>query len=193
MERREYEILSNYYYGIGKTELISIEDIKKLDQNQMIKKIYEVIDNDYNEVWYLIKDIKNKNYILKSKCGNSYAINIIKGFENKYKFYKIATDLIKMFNSNIDPIVFKVNENNFMKYSADKSNINNAFFNNYYCQVNNVYKAIREYRNKVEMEVFEKEEDAIYWCSNFNITKELILSNNLRPFDLYKRVYNYNF
>ena len=192
MEKREYNILCNYYYGIGKTEIIGIEDIRILYKKNLIKKIYEIIDNDYNETWYLIKDKKEKNYIFKSKYGNSYANNIMKEFKDKYTFYKITTDLIKMYNSNIYPIVFKIEENSFYQFYDNKRNINNAFFNNYYCHANNIYKAIREYRNKVEMEIFENEEDAIYWCSDFNITKHQILNTNIRPINIKEKIYYYN-
>ena len=39
----------------------------------------------------------------------------------------------------------------------------------------------------------DKETDAIYWCSDFDITKEQILSNDIRPFNLNEKVYNYDF
>ena len=40
MEKREYNILCNYYYGIGKTEIIGIEDIRilKTSLNLLIGK-----------------------------------------------------------------------------------------------------------------------------------------------------------
>ena len=94
---------------------------------------------------------------------------------------------------HIYPIVFKIKEQDFGKYYDDLKNINNAFFHNYYCHINNAYKTIREYRNKVEVETFDKETDAIYWCSDFDITKEQILSNDIRPFNLNEKVYNYDF
>lgn len=191
MERREYEVLWSYYYGMGKTTMAGIETIRELDRKKVIKKIYEIIDNDYNEVWYLIRDAKEKSYILKAKCGNTYANDAMKEFQDKYEFYKITTDVIKKFNDDIYPIVFKIKEQDFSKYYNETKNINNAFFHNYYCHINNTYKTIREYRNKVEVETFDKETDAIYWCSDFDITREQILSNDIRPFDLNERVYNY--
>ena len=87
----------------------------------------------------------------------------------------------------------EIKEQDFCKYYDELKNINNAFFHNYYCHINNTYKTIREYRNKVEVETFDKETDAIYWCSDFDITKEQILSNDIRPFDLNEKVYNYDF
>lgn len=193
MERREYEVLWSYYYGMGKTTMAGIDTIRELDKKKVIKKIYEITDNDYNEVWYLIRDAKEKSYILKSKCGNTYANDVMKEFKAKYEFYRITTDVIKIFNNDIYPIVFKIKEQDFGKYYDELRNINNAFFHNYYCHINNTYKTIREYRNKVEVETFDKETDAIYWCSDFDITKEQILSNDIRPFDLNEKVYNYDF
>ncbi len=192
MEKREYEVLWSYYYGMGKTTMAGIETIRELDRKKVIKKIYEIIDNDYNEVWYLIRDSKEKSYILKSKCGNAYANDAMREFKNKYEFYKITTDVIKKFNDDVYPIVFKVKEQDFKKYYDETKNINNAFFRNYYCHINNAYKTIREYRNKVEVETFDKETDAIYWCSDFDITKEQILSNDIRPLNLNEKVYNYD-
>ena len=192
MEKREYEILWNYYYGLGKVTKVGIEDIRTLDKKKLIKRIYEIIDNDYNEVWYLIRDKKEKSHILKSKYGNYYANELMKEFNEKYTFFKITTDLIKMFDKNIYPIVIKVKEEDFNNFYNNEKNINNAFFNNYYSYIDNTYKSVREYRNKVETETFDKEEDAVYWCSNIELTKQQILSNNIRPFDLKEKVYNYD-
>ena len=193
MGKREYEVLWNYYYGFGKSSIVSVDTIRSLDNHGIIKKIYEVIDNDYNETWYMIRDVKEKSYILKSKWGSLYAINIMNEFRDKYVFYKITTELIKIYDNGVYPIVFKVNNTSFSEYYDEKKNISKAFFNCYYCCINNEYKTIRKYNNKVETAIFNNEEDAIYWCSDYSITKDKILENNIRPFNLKERVYNYEF
>lgn len=193
MEKREFEVLNNYYYGISKVSIIWLDDMKLLDTQNKIKRIYEIIDNDYNEVWYLVRDYDEKSYILKSKCGSYYSVDIMKAFKTKYDFCQITTDLIKMYDAKSYPIVFKIKSEDFNYYYNQDKNINTAFFNCYYCCCNNTYKSVREYRNKVEYETFKKEEDAIYWCWNFKSTKSDILSSDIRPLDLKERVYNYEF
>lgn len=187
------EVLWNYYYGMGKTAMIWIDDFKLLDKENKIKRIYEVIDKDFDEVWYLVRDYNEKSYIVKSKYGNSYAIDVMKQFKDKYNFFKISTELIKIYDEEKYPIVFKVTEERYYKYYDEKNNINNAFFNNYYCYTGKIYKAVRIYRNKIENEIFNKEDDVIYWCSNFELQKEDIISNSIRPLNLKNKVYDYEF
>lgn len=193
MEKREFEVLNNYYYGIGKTSIIWLDDMKLLDAQNKIKRIYEIIDNDYNETWYLVRDHDERSYILKPKCGSYYSIDIMKEFKTKYDFFQITTDLIKMYDAKKYPIVFKIKSEDFDYYYNQDKNINTAFFNCYYCCCNNVYRSVREYRNKIEYETFTKEEDAIYWCWNLKTTKSDILNSDVRPLDLKERVYNYEF
>ncbi len=191
MEKREYEVLWNYYYGMSKVEMIWNDKLKKLDDLRIIKRIYEVIDKEYEETWYLIRDTKETSYIIKSKRGNYYSKDFMKLYKNRYKFYQITTDLINMYDDSIYPIVFRLKDDTLYEFYNIDSNTNYAFFNNYYCYHNNLYIGVRIYRNKVESERFEKEEDAIYWCSNYALTKEYILSNNKRPLNIEKMVYKY--
>lgn len=78
MEKRELEVMWSYYYGMSKVTMIWEQEMMQLHEKGIIKKIYEIIDDEFNEVWYLIRDIKEKSYILKSKCGNEYARDIMK-------------------------------------------------------------------------------------------------------------------
>lgn len=191
MEKREIEVMWSYYYGMSKVTMIWEEEFEILDHKKIIKKIYEITDNEFNEIWYLIRDKKEKSYIVKSKCGNTYAKDIMKSYEKNYEFYKIDSSIIKIFEKGIFPIIFKLEENKYSDFYNEVTKINSAFFNNYYCFINNEYKAVREYRNKVETETFEKEDDAIYWCSDYLKTKEEIIKNNIRPLNLEEMVYEY--
>ena len=191
MEKREIEVMWSYYFGMSKVTMIWEEDMEKLHKSKVIKKIYEVIDSDFDEIWYLIRDEKEKSYIIKSKCGNFYAKDIMKKYESEYVFFKVSTEVIKIFDKGLYPVVFKVLEKEYSSFYNDKKNINNAFFNNYYWQSGNKYKAVREYRNKVEFEVFNREDDAIYWCSNYEKTKANIMKNNIRPLNLNEMVFEY--
>ena len=76
MEKREVEVMWSYYYGMSKVTMIFEEEMKQLHEQGIIKKIYEVVDNEFNEIWYLIRDNKEKSYIIKSKCGNVYARDV---------------------------------------------------------------------------------------------------------------------
>lgn len=191
MEKREIEVMWSYYYGMSKVTMIWEQEMMQLHNKGIIKKIYEIIDNEFNEVWYLVRDIKEKSYILKSKCGNVYARDIMQVYKKNYNFYKISSEIIKIFDKGVFPIIFKVPYDKYVNFYNEKNNTNNAFFNNYYCHTQDGYKAIREYRNKVEVETFNKEDDAIYWCSDFSITKEFILKSNVRPLNLIEMVCEY--
>lgn len=188
MEHRELEVMWNYYYGMSKASMIWKEELEELHYKKMIKRIYEIIDDEFNEVWYLIRDKKEKSYILKSKCRNEYS----KDFMQQYKpIYKISSEVIKMFDKGIYPIIFKIPADIYSNFYNEEKNVNYSFFKNYYSCIQNNYKAVREYRNKVEFEVFTKEEDAIYWCSDFSITKDFILKSNTRPLNLIEMVCEY--
>lgn len=191
MEKREIEVMWSYYYGMSKVTMIWEQEMIKLHEKGIIKKIYEIIDDEFNEVWYLIRDTKEKSYILKSKCGNVYARDIMCKYKNNYNFYTISSEVIKIFDKGIFPIIFKIPSDRCNDFYNEKTNINKAFFNNYYVHSKDGYKAIREYRNKVEFETFNKEEDAIYWCSDFSITKQFILDSNKRPLNLIEMVCEY--
>lgn len=191
MEKREYDVLWNHYFGTGKVTMIWEKEMEQLVNAQTIKRIYEVIDNDYNEIWYLVKDNKEKSYIIKTKYGNLYAKDLMKKYEKKYIFFKISTEIIKIYDKGLYPVVFKVFDNDINNYYDESKNISYAFFNNYYWQFEDKYKAVREYRNKVEYEAFDSEIDAIYWASNFQLTKSDVLNNNIRPLNLMEMVFEY--
>lgn len=191
MEKREIEVMWSYYYGMSKVTMIWEQGMKELHDKGIIKKIYEIVDDEFNEVWYLIRDNKEKSYIIKSKCGNAYARDIMLSYKKQYNFYTINSEVIKIFDKGIFPIIFKIPSDKYKDCYDEKNNCNKFFLKNYYCNINNSYKAIREYRNKIEMETFNKEEDAIYWCSDFSITKEYILDSNTRPLNLIEMVCEY--
>ena len=192
MEKREIEVMWNYYYGMSKLPSIGKEELEILDSKNIIRRIYEVIDNEYNETWYLIRDKNERSYVLKSKIRNTYTKDIIKKYISKYNFYQLTTDCIKIYDKGFFPIVAKVSEE-ILNNLEENKNLNNFIFNNYYCycKLDDVFKAVRIYRNKAELEVFTNEDDAIYWCFDFSITKEDILKNNIRPLNQKERVYEY--
>lgn len=191
MEKREIEVMWNYYYGMSKVTMIWKDEMIELDNKGIIKKIYEVVDNEFNEIWYLVRDNKEKSYIMKSKCGNVYARDIMLKYKNNYHFNTINSKVIKIFDKGIFPIIFKIPSDKYENFYNEKDNINNIFFHNYYCNIENKFKAVREYRNKVEFEIFNKEEDAIYWCSDLSITKKFIIESNVRPLNLNEMVCEY--
>ena len=193
MEKREFKVLRNCYYGIGKVCSIWRNEIYLLDKKNLIRKIYEVVDDEYNEVWYLIRDINENSFIVKNKYGKEYAKNMMNCYREKYKFNKISTKLIKMFDKNIFPIIFKISSDKYLSFYNEETNKNFAFFDNYYTKINNQYKCVRIYRNKVEFETFSNEEDAIYWCSDYTISKIKIINSAVRPLNLFDKVYIYEY
>ena len=176
MDNRELEVMRNYYYGESKAIMIWNEEIELLDINNNIKKIYEIYNKEYNETWYLIRDKKDASYILKNRCGNEYARDIMKKYKNKYIFNYLTSDIIEKYDSGYYPIVFKINFDEFNELYDSSNNINNAFFNNYYAFDGERYRCIREYRNKVEIEEFLNELDAIYWCYHIKLSKKSVLN-----------------
>ena len=191
MHKRDLEVMRSYYYGLSRAEMIWEKELDFLDNNNLIRSFIEVYDEDFDETWYVIKDIKEKRYIVRNKFKNIYGKDIVKKFKSKYTIYKINTEVIKVYEKGKYPVVFKVDEDyGVNSYSFDK-NINQSFLQNYYWSAKKDYKAVRDYRNKVEFEYFDNEEDAIYWCSNNFVSKEEILKDNTRPLDLYDYVVEY--
>ena len=188
MEYREFEVMRNYYYGESKTPMIWSEEFNKLDQTNVIRKIYEIKNTKYNETWYVVRDNKEASYILKNRCGNEYAIDIMKLFKEKYDFYTINSDVIEIFDDGYFPIVFHISKEEFLSNYVPSRNMSKAFFNNYYCNDGSIYKCIREYRNKVQYEEFSNELDAIYWCYHIKLSKKSVLNINKNN-DLYYCVY----
>ena len=83
--------------------------IKKDDlTEEEVIKIREVIDKEYNDSWFLVIDDKDRNYLLKTRHGLEYSIVAMSKYKGKYEFYKISTDLIKIYGNKIYPIVFKL-------------------------------------------------------------------------------------
>ncbi len=189
MEKRELEVMLNYYRGTSKLPLIWDNDVMELHQKKLIRKIYEVIDKEFDETWYLIRDTKEHSYIVKPKFGNTLSKDMMKKYRKKYDFNRIDTEILKKFENGFFPIVFKVSKIDFRKFYNKLDNKNNAFFNNYYCCWNVKYRAVRIYNNKVEYKTFEDEDDAIYWCSQYKKTKDDILKNKIRPTNLIDYVY----
>lgn len=182
MEKRELEVMWNHHYGTGKAKMVWIDVVDLLDKENKIRKIYQIIDKEYNDSWFLVRDINEASYILKTKKGNEYSVEVMKKYKKKYEFYKVSTELIEIFDRNIYPIAFRLDNSRFDKYYNKEKNISSAFFRNYFTYSNGIYKVVREYRNKVEYEEFENELDALQWCVDFNSDKDnlLIKRNNLK-------------
>lgn len=192
MELRELEVMRNFYYGRCNINLIWSSEIDKLHKSNNIRKIYEIYNIGFNEIWYLIRDVKENSYIVKNRCGNEYAKDIMKKYKKEYNFFTINSNFIEFFDTGIYPIILKVTKDNFNKMYDKEKKINNSFHNNYYCQCDRTYKAIREYRNVVEYKEFTKEKDAINWCINNLIINDKT-NNSLKPKDVFKYVYNESF
>jgi len=190
MDRKDFEILWNYYYGLGKTKIIWSEEIKELISKNKIRKVFEVIDEEFDEVWYMIKDNKDRRYIVKNKQGDIYARDIMKQYRYKYRFNKIDIEVIKLFANKFYPIVYKVNEEQFTRNYDIRKNKNYAFYNLYYTFTGNYYKGIREFRNKLEYTTFTNEEDMIMWCKEFDINKSEIKERSDKPMNLLNYVYD---
>ena len=143
-----------YYYGISKMRIIWKDELEVMDKKGEIKRIYEIVDNEFNEKWYYIKDKKENGYIVKNRIGAAYGANIMEKYKNTYSFCRLGTDLIKIIDDGIFPIVVKVNKENFYNYYDKERNINNFFFNSYYCEEDRRYSAVKSYRNKNEFKSF---------------------------------------
>jgi hypothetical protein len=193
MEKRELEVMCNYHYGTGKSLSVWIDEVDKLVSNNEIKRIYQIVDKEYNDCWFLVRDKKEMSYILKTKRGNEYSIDVMNKYRNKYNFYKISTDVIELFDKGYFPIVFLVKNNKFDEYFDKEKNINNAFFRNYICLNDKFYRAVREYRNKVEYEEFIKKEDAIQWCIDYKLNKDDIIKSSIKKTNLLNYVYDYEY
>ena len=190
MEKRELEVMWNFYYCTGVAKIVWIDFIDKLDIENKIKKIYQVIDKEYNDSWFLVIDDRDRNYLLKTRHGLEYSIVAMSKYKGKYEFYKISTDLIKIYGNGIYPIVFKLNEEQFNRYYHKEENLNSAFFNNYILYDKGIYKTVRDFRNKIEYEEFENKYDAIQWCISPDLSKDnlIIKKNNLENY-----IYDYEF
>lgn len=170
MEKRDLEVLKSHYYGFSKSKMIWIEDLEYLDNSDNIRRIYEIVDKKYDEIWYMIKDKEYKTYIMKSKRNNEYSSLLVKPYKEKYDIFQIDTKVIEMYDKGIFPIVYKVSQEKFYEYYNKILKDRNSFLNSFYCYDNdsNKYKAVKIYRNKYEYETFRDELDTIKWCNNLN-------------------------
>ena len=185
MLKKEYEMIYAYYYGISKMPIIWKTELDHMIKNKQIAKVYEMIDTEYNETWYYIRDIKENSYIMKSRIGRDYGYRIIEKYKNDISIYKIGAEIIHIIEKHVFPIVVKVKQSNFYKYYDINKNINNFFFNNYYCEIDNMYYGVRSYRNRVEYTSFNTELDVIKWCNNLE-DSSLVKKDK----DLLENVYN---
>ena len=51
MEKRDYNALKRFYYGVSKLDLIDYNDLRTLYEEDLIRKIFEV--KEENSKWYL--------------------------------------------------------------------------------------------------------------------------------------------
>lgn len=179
MLKKDGEMLHAYYYGISKMRIIWNDDLKKMDQDNKIQKIYEVIDSEFNETWYYIKDIKENGYIVKNRLGREFGSKIMNKYKIKYPFNRIGTEIMKLIDDGIFPIVVKVKKEKFNIYYDSSKNINNFFFNNYYCESDDKFIAVKSFRNKVEYLEFNDEILAIRWCGTLDYRIKYIPDNEL--------------
>ena len=179
MLKKELEMIHAYYYGISKMRIIWKDELEVMDKKGEIKRIYEIVYNEFNEKWYYIKDKKENGYIVKNRIGAAYGANIMEKYKNTYSFCRLGTDLIKIIDDGIFPIVVKVNKENFYNYYDKERNINNFFFNSYYCEEDRRYSAVKSYRNKNEFQRFDNELEAIKWCRSFKYSTSNIADKRL--------------
>ena len=170
MEKRDLEILKSHYYGFSKSKMIWIEDLETLDNSNNIRRIYEIVDKKYDEIWYMIKDKEYKTYIMKSKRNNEYSSLLVKPYKEKYDIFQIDAKVIEMYDRGIFPIIYKVSKGKFNEYYNKILKNRNPFLNSFYCYDDeyNKFKAVKIYRNKHEYETFREEIDAVRWCNNLN-------------------------
>lgn len=177
--KKDGEMIRAFYYGISKMKLVWKDEIEQMSNDNRIQKIYEIIDDDYQEVWYYIKDIKENAYAVKYKAGRELSSSIMKKYLKKYNFFRVGTQIINLIDNGVFPIVVKVKPDKFLEYYDKLSNRNYFFFNNYYCEENNVYRTVRAYRNKVSYKEFTNEIEAIKWCRDIKCNVSKITDSKL--------------
>ena len=175
MLKKECEMIHSYYYGFSKMKIIWEKELSDMVKEKRIRKVYEIIDNDYNEIWYYLRDVNENSYIIKNRVGRNYGYRLMNKYKNKLKIYRISTSIISIIDNGIFPITAKVRKEKFFEYYNKEKNTSNFCFNGYYCEDNGVYLAVKSIRNKVEYKEFSDELKTIEWCNGLiNISRSVV-------------------
>ena len=166
--KKECEMIHAYYYGISKMRIIWEKELDAMVRKNIVRKVIEVVDEEYNEIWYYVRDINENSYIVKNRVGRNYGYRLMNKYKKKLKFYRIGTNVIQIIDNGVFPIVAKVRKEKFFEYYNKVKNISDFCFNNYYCEDNDMFFAVKSFRNKVEYKEFDNELDTVKWCNDLD-------------------------
>lgn len=178
INKHEIECIINYYYGNSELKEIDYSYLKQLDNDNNIKRIYGIYDNNEIDAWYLICTKHGKSRIVPKKIGNLLGCDIVNEFKSKYEFIHIRPDLIKKYARGIFPIIYK-NEDistkrkpNFDKYMGK---------HNYpliYAKYGKNFITFSNYKSIKLMNKFNSEAEAILsLITACDITNEICFNN----------------
>ena len=107
INRHEIDCLVNYYFGNSQLKEIDYNELKQMNKQKNIKRIYGVYENFEYDAWYLICPKKGRARILPKMVDNILASDIINDFRKGKEFIHIRPDILRKYARGIFPIMCK--------------------------------------------------------------------------------------
>lgn len=161
INKHEIECMMNYYYGNSQLEEIGYSELKRIDDDNNLKRIYGIYDEDERDAWYLICTKKGKSKILPYNRDGMNSNKIVEQFKNNTEFFHIRTDLLKKHIRGIYPLFYKNDEVDYKRKINCEEYLKTSEYPFCYAKYGRNYIACSNYNNIFVVNKVETEEKAI--------------------------------
>lgn len=186
MEKRDYNALKRFYYGVSKLDLIDYNDLRKLYEEDLIRKIFEV--KEENSKWYLIGTKKGPSFIIMTDYLDYESIKNIEKMKNEVRFIKIAPEMIEKYSDGYDSVILKIDKEYFKINDLQNNTFYDSCYDYMYCKDGNEFLGYRVNNNRVSLERFDDETKTVMWLLHPELSKEDIDNMKVFPTGLYDHV-----
>lgn len=190
LNKHEIECMMNYYYGNSELEEIGYIELKEINKENNIKRIYGVYEEDEYDAWYLICTTKGKSKIVPKKRADVEGYKIVKPLKDNVSFYHIRPDLLKKYARGIYPLFYKNDEINYKKKVDCIEYLKENKYPFCYAKYGKNFLTFSSYKNVFVMNKVSTEEEAIISLLAASEYEEE-LPNDLLMFVIDNKSYNH--
>ena len=179
INKHEIECMINYYYGNSELNEIDYSSLKELVDNDNLKRIYGIFDNNEKDAWYLICSKHGKSRIVPKRYGNFLGCEIVEKFKDKCEFIHIRPTLIKRYARGIFPIIYKNEDISTKRKPVFDKYMSKHYYPLIYAKYGRNYITFSNYKGIKMMNKFSSEAEAILSLITTCDTTEEICFDNL--------------
>lgn len=191
LNKQELECMSNYYYGNSDLEEIGYIELKDIYDNQNIKRIYEIYEEDEHDSWFLICTKKGKSKIVPKKRGDIEGYKIVNLLKKEFECFHIRPDVLKKFARGIYPLFYKNDEIDYKRKIDCEEYLKTSKYPFCYAKFGKHFLTFSNYKNIIVMNKVNSEEEAIMSLLCASECEDKIVNNDLFMFIIDNQNYDH--